>query len=114
MKKSLIIIVLALIASLATAQSVTFTVDKNLPAPKQTIPTFDEQFIAAQILNVIGVPSEEYHVLKTSFEGQQLAHIGKDNFWKCILQAYADHRSLTIPAHRPARRCASWVMKSYW
>ena len=96
MKKSLIIIVLALIASLATAQSVTFTVDKNLPAPKQTIPTFDEQFIAAQILNVIGVPSEEYHVLKTSFEGQQLAHIGKDNFWKCILQAYADHRSLVL------------------
>ena len=97
MKKSFTIIVLALLASLASAQkSVTFTVDKNLPAPKQTIPTFDEQFIAAQIINVIGVPSEEYHVLKTSFEGQQLAHIGKDNFWKCILQAYADHRSLVL------------------
>ena len=96
MKKSLTIIVLALIASLATAQSVTFTVDKNLPAPKQTIPTFDEQFIAAQILNVLGVPSEDYHVLKTSFEGQSLAHIGKDNFYKCIVQAYADHRPLVL------------------
>ena len=42
MKKSLTIIVLALIASLATAQSVTFTVDKNLPAPRQTIP--EDQF----------------------------------------------------------------------
>ena len=95
MKKSLTIIVLALIASLANAQT-KFTVDEDLPAPKQTIPTFDEKFIAAQIINVIGVPSEEYHVLKTSFEGQQLAHMGKDNFYKCILQAYADHRPLVL------------------
>ena len=96
MKKSLTIIVLALIASLATAQSVTFTVDKNLPAPRQTIPLYDEQFIAAQIISVLGVPDEERRVLKTSFEGQQLAHIGKDNFYKCIVQAYSDHRPLVL------------------
>ena len=40
-------------------------VDEDLPAPKQTIPVFDEQFIAAQIINVLGVPSEEQNLLKT-------------------------------------------------
>ena len=73
-----------------------FEVDKDLPAPKKTITKFDDKFIAAQIINVLAVPSEDYHVLKTSFEGQQLAHMGKDNFYKCILQAYADHRPLVL------------------
>jgi hypothetical protein len=35
-------------------------------------------------------------VLKTSFEGQSLCYIGKDNFYKCIVQAYADHRPLVL------------------
>ena len=133
MKKSFTIIMLALIGSLATAQTslqqtakrfsmedieeltltggeyplqgprtglnivgTIFEVDKDLPAPKKTITKFDDKFIAAQIINVLAVPSEDYHVLKTSFEGQQLAHMGKDNFYKCILQAYADHRPLVL------------------
>ncbi|MBO4718523.1 MAG: DUF4419 domain-containing protein [Prevotella sp.] len=95
MKKSFIIIVLALIASLATAQT-KFTVDEDLPAPKQTITKYNDKFIIAQIINTLGVSQEDYRVLKTSFEGQQLAHIGKDNFFKCIVQAYADHRPLVL------------------
>ena len=95
MKKSFTIIVLVLIASLVTAQT-KFVVDKNLPAPKQTITKYNDKFIIAQIINTLGVPQEEYHVLKTSFEGQSLCHLGKDNFFKCIVQAYADHRSLVL------------------
>ena len=133
MKKSLTIIVLALIASLATAQTSQnqtakpfsmedieemaltgvdyplqgpttgldvvwhkFVVDEDLPAPKQTITKYNDKFIIAQIINTLGVPQEEYHVLKTSFEGQSLCHLGKDNFFKCIVQAYADHRPLVL------------------
>jgi len=97
MKKSFTIIVLALLASLASAQkSVTFTVDKNLPAPKKTFTMLDAEHVATQIVSAIGVPKEEQKVVKTSFEGQQLAHMGKDNFYKCILQAYADHRPLVL------------------
>ena len=45
MKKSFTIIVLALVASLATAQtSVTFDVDKNLPAPKENIPKYEKVY----------------------------------------------------------------------
>ena len=80
MKKSLTIIVLALIASLATAQSVTFVVDEDLPAPRQTITKYNDKFIIAQIINTLGVPKKDYHVLKTSFERQSLCHMGKDNF----------------------------------
>ena len=130
MKKSLTIIVLALIASLATAQTSQnqtakpfsmedieemaltgvdyplqgpttgldvvwpkFVVDEDLP---QTITKYNDKFIIAQIINTLGVPSEDYHVLKTSFEGQSLCHLGKDNFFKCIVQAYADHRPLVL------------------
>ena len=97
MKKSFTIIVLALLASLASAQKgVTFTVDKNLPAPKKTFTMLDAEHVATQIVSAIGVPKEEQQVVKTSFEGQQLAHMGKDNFYKCILQAYADHRPLVL------------------
>jgi len=73
-----------------------FIVDTNLPAPQQTITKYNDKFIIAQIINALGVAQEEYRVLKTSFEGQQLAHMGKDNFYKCIVQAYADHRPLVL------------------
>ena len=79
MKKSFTIIALALIASLATAQT-TFTVDEDLPAPMQTITKYNDKFIIAQIINTLGVPKKDYHVLKTSFERQSLCHMGKDNF----------------------------------
>ena len=97
MKKSFTIIVLALLASLASAQkSVTFTVDKNLPAPKKTFTMLDAEHVATQIVSAIGVPKEEQKVVKTSFEGQSLTYFDRDNFYKCILQAYADHRPLVL------------------
>ena len=96
MKKSLTIIVLALIASLATAQSVTFTVDKNLPAPKKTIEKYDNQEIAKKIVNIAGIPQSLHRVVKTSFERQRLSYIADDNFYKCLVQAYADHHPLVL------------------
>ena len=97
MKKSFTIIVLALFASLASAQKgVTFTVDKNLPAPKTTITMFDAEHVATQLVRAIGVPKEEQKVVKTSFEGEHLCYLGDDNFFKCMVQAYADHRPLVL------------------
>ena len=133
MKKSLTIIVLALIASLATAQTSQnqtakpfsmedieemaltgvdyplqgpttgldvvwpkFVVDEDLPAPKKTIEKYDNQEIAKKIVNISAVPLELHRVVKTSFEGQQLGYIGDDNFYKCLVQAYADHHPLVL------------------
>ena len=130
MKKSITIIVLALIASLATAQtglnqitqtfsmkdveeltfamidestmdgldivSVCFEVDKDLPAPKKTIEKYDDKEIAKKIVNISGVPQSLHRVVKTSFEGERLSYIADDNFYKCLVQAYADHHPLVL------------------
>ena len=107
MKTSLTIIVLALIASYATAKkdnvvlkkskgSITFVVDKDLPAPKQDFAMLDDQDIARQIVDAIQIPRELHHVVKTSFEGLRLSYMGKDNFFKCMVHAYADHRPLVL------------------
>ena len=130
MKKSLIIIMLALIASAVIAQtnleqitetfsmkdveelsfavldestmdgldivSVCFEVDKDLPAPKKTIEKYDNQEIAKKIVNIAGIPQSLHRVVKTSFERQRLSYIADDNFYKCLVQAYADHHPLVL------------------
>ena len=106
MKKSFTIIMLALIASVATAQTsprtgldivgTIFEVDKGLSAPKTTLQKFDDQEIAKKIVNISGVPQELHQVRKTSFEGERLCYLGDDNFFKCMVQAYADHRPLVL------------------
>ena len=130
MKKSITIIMLALITSAAIAQtglnqitqtfsmkdveelsfavldestmdgldivSITFDVDKDLPAPKKTIEKYDAQEIAKKIVNIAGVPQSQHRVVKTSFERQQLSYIADDNFYKCLVQAYADHHPLVL------------------
>ena len=125
MNKSIAIILLALIASVASAQRITkedfeglslvnaneilqgpltgltiissaFVVDKDLPAPKTTIPAYDDQWVAKKIVGTAGIPDELQRVVKTSFEGQRMSYMGKDNFFKCFVQAYADHRPLVL------------------
>ena len=133
MKKSLTIIVLALIANLATAQTSQnqtakpfsmedieemaltgvdyplqgpttgldvvwpkFVVDKDLPAPKTSLQKYDDKEIAQKIVNISGIPQDLHRVVKTSFEGQRLGYIGDDNFYKCLVQAYADHHPLVL------------------
>lgn len=125
MKKSFAIFVLALIASVASAQRITkedfeelslvnanenlqgpltgltiisseFVVDKDLPAPKTIIPAYDDQWVAKKIIGTAGIPDELQRVVKTSFEGQRMGYMGKDNFFKCFVQAYADHRPLVL------------------
>ena len=133
MKKSFTITMLALIASLATAQTslqqtakrfsmeeiegmaltgvdyplqgprtgldivgTIFEVDKDLPAPKTKLQKYDDKEIAKQIVNISGVPQKLHRVKKTSFEGERLCYLGDDNFFKCMVQAYADHRPLVL------------------
>ena len=97
MKKILTIMVLALIASLASAQEgITFEVDENLSAPKTKPQKYNDKEIAKKIVNISAVPQELHRVVKTSFEGQRLSYIGDDNFFKCLVQAYADHRPLVL------------------
>ena len=133
MKKSFTIILLALIASVVTAQTnqqqtakrfsmeeiegmtltgvdyplqgprtgldivgTIFEVDKGLPAPKTTILKYNDQDIAQKIVNISAIPKQLHRVVKTSFEGEHLCYFADDNFYKCMVQAYADHHPLVL------------------
>ena len=76
--------------------SITFVVDEDLPAPKQTFTMLPSNEISSQIISKKGIPYVDHKVVKTSFDGEKLCYLGEDNFYKCIVQAFADHRSLVL------------------
>ena len=112
MKKSITIIVLALMASIATAKdgdgivkqsegSITFVVDENLSPVKDH---FMESFQrgGSNAVNGIfydeGVPGDVRAVIAKSFSNDEKFFIltGKDVFFKTIVRAYAEHRPLVL------------------
>ena len=103
MKKSFAIIVLALIASLATAQkSVTFVVDENL-APVNDLYAMEHlQKCGSKALEGIfhdeGVPGDTHAMIAWSFSDNEQFYTftGKDPFFKTIVRAYAEHRPLVL------------------
>ena len=102
MKKILTTIALALIASLATAQTgVTFVVDENL-SPVEDDAIVKYQNSGAQALNGIfhdeGVPGDTHAMIAWSFADDEKFYTftGKDVFFKTIVRAYAEHRPLVL------------------
>ena len=112
MKKSLTIIVLVLMASLATAKngngivkqskgSITFVVDKNLTPVEDR---YMEQVLgrgfnsARSIFQDEGVPGDVRAVIATSFsDDEKFCTIkGKDVFFQTVVKAYAQHRPLVL------------------
>ena len=112
MKKSLTIIVLVLMASLATAKngngiikqskgSITFVVDKNLTPVEDR---YMEQVLGRgfnsvrSIFQDEGVPGDVRAVIATSFsDDEKFCTIkGKDVFFQTVVRAYAEHRPLVL------------------
>lgn len=103
MKKILTTIALALIASLATAQTgVTFVVDENLSPIDYEFGMEKYQNSGAQALNGIfhdeGVPGDTHAMIAWSFADDEKFYTftGKDVFFKTIVRAYAEHRPLVL------------------
>ncbi len=84
------------VSTLCQGQGITFVVDENLPAPEKVIKMYEEKDIAYTIISKNGIPREQHHVVKTSFEGERMGYMGEDNFFKCMVQAYADHRPVVL------------------
>ena len=102
MKKILTTIALALIASLASAQTgVTFVIDENL-SPVEDDAIVKYQSSGAQALNGIfhdeGVPGDTHAMIAWSFADDEKFYTftGKDVFFKTIVRAYAEHRPLVL------------------
>lgn len=103
MKKILTTIALALIASLATAQTgVTFVVDENLSPIDYEFGMEKYQNSGAQALNGIfhdeGVPGDTHAMIAWSFADDEKFYTftGKDVFFKTVVRAYAEHRPLVL------------------
>ena len=103
MKKVYLAILLALIASLATAQKgVTFVVDENLSPVDNVFAIEHLQKSGSAALNGIfrdeGVPGDTHAMIAWSFSDDERFYTftGKDPFYKTILRAYAEHRPLVL------------------
>ena len=103
MKKILTTIALALIASLATAQTgVTFVVDENLSPIDYEFGMEKYQNSGSKALNGIfrdeGVPGDTHAMIAWSFADDEKFYTftGKDVFFKTIVRAYAKHRPLVL------------------
>ena len=103
MKKILTTIALALIASLATAQTgVTFVVDENLSPIDYEFGMEKYQNSGSKALKEIfrdeGVPGDTHAMIAWSFADDEKFYTftGKDVFFKTIVRAYAEHRPLVL------------------
>ena len=102
MKKSFIIIILALVASFASAQNgVTFVVDENLaPIDEDALDMEDSQLRGSSALYGIfreeGVLEPIWIAMSFSDDERFYTFKGKDVFFQTIVRAYAEHRPLVL------------------
>ena len=102
MKKILTTIALALVASIATAQTgVTFVVDENLaPVEENAIEKYQSSGSKAlkDIFRDEGVPGDTHAMIAWSFADDEKFYTftGKDVFFKTVVRAYAEHRPLVL------------------
>lgn len=75
--------------------AVTFLVDKDLPAPRDTFYTIsDGEQIIQSLLRDKELPYSS--VVKSSFASDKLCYFGYDTFFKGMVKAFADHRPVTL------------------
>lgn len=76
--------------------SITFVVDENLPAPKAKLNFDSSEKIAMWFMDEEQIGRDIQNVVKMSFEQERLDFMGKDNLYRCMVNAYADHRPLVL------------------
>lgn len=79
-----------------TENSISFEVDGNLSAPKEHLYQRKGHKVAGSLLNRFGIEKEEWSIIASSFGEDSLCFLGEDNFYQCVVQAYADHRPLVL------------------
>ncbi len=100
MRFRLILLSLAIALSCSAKQSVsqqtdnkhTFEVDENLPAPKKNLSILSGDVIA----NKWARENKVSNPIAYSFKNDKLCNLGQDNFFKCLVEAYASHRPIVL------------------
>ena len=70
----------------------TFVVDENLPAPQKDMGMQSGDLIAKQWARENNVKNP----IAYSFKNDNLCNLGQDNFFKFMVEAYADHRPIVL------------------
>ena len=70
----------------------TFVVDENLPAPQKDMGIQSGDLIAKQWARENNVKNP----IAYSFKNDNLCNLGQDNFFKFMVEAYADHRPIVL------------------
>lgn len=108
MNKTIITILLALIAfsgyadnskiTTRTDRSITFVVDENLaPINNPYKRVYTGESIAKSMLSEEQIPKDAQRIIATSFSDENdLKTMGKDAFYRVIVNAYAKHLSVTL------------------
>ena len=70
----------------------TFVVDENLSAPKENLSILSGDVIA----NKWARENKVNNPIAYSFKNENLCNLGHDNFFKCLVSAYASHRPIVL------------------
>ena len=99
MKKSIALTVLfacCTFCGIFAQHSTTFTVDKNLPAPKGHLDIGNGNDIACQIAGDFQPVSDTDKIVACSFGKDNLVYMDKDPFYRMMITAFAEHRPVKI------------------
>ena len=75
---------------------ITFVVDSNLPDPKNELWFREGKDLEQEIIESSDIINKEKPCLTSSFRNDKLGWVGADVLYKCIIDAYADHRHLIL------------------
>ena len=77
--------------------SITFVVDEFLESINKRNQHFDGNRIAKFMMNDEKISTDHHGLVATSFANEKnLLNLGRDAFYRCIVQAYANHQSLVL------------------
>ena len=76
--------------------SITFEVDKDLPAPTKKIEKWDGAKISGFLVGHFQISHEQQNILACSFADTPLWYQGYQVLWNTLVEAYADHRPLML------------------
>ena len=78
--------------------SITFEVDGSLsPVTNYYSFLWTGEDVAEFMLSEEQIPDDAEHIITTSFQNEkQLKHLGNNAFYRCIIDAYANHLSVTL------------------
>lgn len=76
--------------------SITFEVERFLPKPKQKLFFYDGEELEKRLQSDESLDNIENRCITSSFRNETLGYVGSDVLYKCMVNAFADHRPIIL------------------